>query len=83
VQEQDIRVPGNAHMKNCPERDKLERLIRETVREIASNSGWAANIAGGGQHQRFEHLQTNHAVLAERLRVLKECLQLHQGLHEC
>jgi hypothetical protein len=67
----------------CRERNALQREIYKLVSEIASKSRMAACTARRGQREKFESLRAEYAILADRLRVLHCCLQLHQEWHEC
>lgn len=68
----------------CPERDELERRINRAVRELSEGSRAASKLARAeAAAERFTAIHSQHDLLTERVRVLRECLHLHKDWHGC
>jgi hypothetical protein len=69
----------------CHERDELERRINLALHQLTENTRSASNLAkqNPADPRDFSLLQNQNAVLAEQLRVLRDCLQLHKDWHGC
>ncbi len=72
------------HVLSCPERDELDRRLNETLCELSETSRQASDLARqNGVALKFVAIQAQHDILAERIRVLRECLHLHKDWHGC
>jgi hypothetical protein len=68
----------------CPERQELEKRLHESVEMLRANSVDGISLAKSESDiARFKALQRNHDLLFERVKALRECLELHKDVHQC
>lgn len=71
---------------NCEERRELGMLISECVNAMARHSMSASQLATNRDLSRptdFEMLRRDYDGTSVRLKVLRECLEVHERFHEC
>lgn len=68
----------------CRERQELESRLREAEENLRAHSVDGVGLAKSeADIERFKALQNNHDLLLERVRALRECLNLHKDVHQC
>jgi len=75
------------HMQGvfCEERRRLETLIRACLRSASYIARTSARIAGNAHREGTisQSLKNEYIAMTARLDTLRECLALHQQLHQC
>jgi hypothetical protein len=68
----------------CLERQELESRLHEAVEKLRANSVDRVGLANTERDvERFKALRHNHDLVLERVRALRECLNLHKDVHQC